>query len=56
MDKGQLEEIVAWQTEKIETEPPKPIAVMPSQEVKDMLLEYRAWLRRKQKDPTRKFY
>lgn len=56
MDKSELEEIIAWQTEKIEKETPKPKAVMPSQDVRNMLLEHLAFLRRKQRDPTKKYY
>lgn len=56
MGKSQLEEIIAWQKEKIEAETPKPKATMPSRDVKDMMLEFLAYLRRKRGDPTKKFY
>ena len=54
MDRSQLAEIIAWQTEKIEKEPIRE--VMPAKDVKEMLLDYLAFLRRKRKDPAKKFY
>ncbi len=56
MDKSQLEDIIAWQTEKINSEVVRPKAVMPAKDVKDMLLEFATWIRKKQKGTLRRTY
>ena len=47
MDRSQLEEIIQWQTEKINKEVVKPQAVIPSKEIKGMLLEFAKYIRKK---------
>jgi hypothetical protein len=49
MERGQLEEIIQWQEEKIDGEPVKPVAVIPKEEVKEMLLEFAAHTREKRR-------
>ena len=61
IDEGQLEEIVAWQKEKTLQElkdlpSKKPISVARAKEIGEQLNEYLQFLRRKQKDSTKRFY
>ncbi len=56
MDRSQLEEIIAWQTEKINNEVVRPKAVMPAQDVKEMLLDFASWIRKKQRGNLQRTY
>ena len=47
MDRSELKDIIQWQTEKINAEPVRPQAVMPSKDVKEMLLDFARYIRKK---------
>ena len=49
MDRHQLEEIIQWQDEVIGGEKVQPVATVPKQEIKEMLLEFAAHTREKRR-------
>ena len=49
MDRHELEDIIQWQTEKINSEPVKPLAVMPSKDIRGMLSEFASYIRKRRR-------